>query len=210
MKLYTSFGPNPAVVTAFLLQKGQSVETVMLDIRQAESRREPYIIWNPAGGMPLLELDDGQFVAESTAICEYFDETLSGPRLLGDTPDERAIARMWLRRVDIMYVQRSSDGWRHAEGIEVVRPYMHVVPHAAADYKLMADQALAWFDRHAGPGDFLAGARLTLADILLFAWHEFGVMGGKTVDPSLTWIAGWRARMAAQPLAEAIRMPPAA
>ena len=40
--------------------------------------------------MPTLELDDGAYHAEVTAICEYLEELHPTPVLIGATPRERA------------------------------------------------------------------------------------------------------------------------
>lgn len=202
MKLYSSFGPNPAVVQAFLRQKSQSIETVMLDMMKAESRQEPFLSLNPAGTTPLLQLDDGRYLAESLAICEYLDEVLPGPSLIGDTAEERALTRMWMRRADLLVVQPSANGWRFAEGLDFCRPYGHVIPHAADDLKTLARQGLAWIDRHAGPGHYLAGDRLTLADIFLFVFVEAGTSQNQPIDPALGWIGEWRERLRSEPLSQ--------
>lgn len=208
MKLYTSFGPNPAVVHAFLLQRGASIETVMLDITRAEARNEPHISRNPAGTLPLLEIGEGRYIAESLAICEYLDEVSDGPSLIGNTPEERAETHMWMRRIDLFYVQPTSSGWRFAEGLEMCRPIMHVIPHAADDFKAIAAAGLAWIDRHVGPHSFVCGDQLTLADILLYVFVEFGDAQGQPVDPALAWIAAWRTRLEVMPLSAAIQRGP--
>ena len=204
MKLYTSLGPNPAIVQAFLLQRGAEIETVMLDITRAEARGEPYIRWNPAGTLPLLEIGNGHFIAESLAICEYIDEVLDGPSLIGNSPEARADTRMWLRRIDLAYVQPASSGWRFAEGLEMCRPIMYVIPHAADDFKAIAAQGLVWLDRHLGDRLFIGGAAPSLADISLFVFVEFGDAQGQPVAPDLPWVAAWRERMKGFPLAGAL------
>ena len=60
MKLYTSIGPNPKTVTAFLAEKGVKLETVRVDIAKAENRARDYLNINPTGQTPALQLDDGQ------------------------------------------------------------------------------------------------------------------------------------------------------
>lgn len=43
---------------------------------------------NPAAKVPVLKLD-GQLMAESAAICEYIEETRSGPSLMPSEPEAR-------------------------------------------------------------------------------------------------------------------------
>ena len=43
MKLYTSMGPNPAVVAMFLAEKGAQVPTEKVDLMAGENRQPPYV-----------------------------------------------------------------------------------------------------------------------------------------------------------------------
>ncbi len=193
MRLYTSFGPNPSVVIAFLAEKNQSLPTVSLDVTQAESRQPPFLEKNAAGTVPLLELDDGTRIAESLAICEYLDEAMPGPfSLIGTDPIARARTRMWVRRIDLLFVQPSSSGWKYAEGLEFCKQFMPVIPHAAQDFKSMASQGVRWIDGQMGENEYICGDRITLADIFLYIFLEFGHVSGQPRDENLRWIARWR------------------
>src|SRR3954467_11508985 len=120
MKFYNSVGPNPRVVRMFMAEKGIDVPKVEVDLRGAENRKEPYLKVNPAGQLPALELDDGTVIAEVTAICEYIDELKSDkPSLIGKTAQERAVPRMWTRRIDLNIVEPGVNGFRFAEGLKL-------------------------------------------------------------------------------------------
>ena len=54
------------------------------------TRRRLYSAVNPFQGVPALELDDGDVIAESIAICRYFEELHPEPRAVRD---RRARAR---------------------------------------------------------------------------------------------------------------------
>ena len=91
MKLHDSaMAPNPRRVRIFLAEKGTEVPTVQVDIAKAENRQPPFLAKNPLGGVPVLELDDGTFIAESVAICRYFEETQPDPPLMGTDAADRA------------------------------------------------------------------------------------------------------------------------
>ena len=100
MKLYNSIGPNPHVVRMFLAELGLELETVEIDLMAGENRQEEYLKRNPSGQMPALELDDGSYLAEITAICEYLDEAYPDPSLSPSDPSERAQMRLWAKAVD--------------------------------------------------------------------------------------------------------------
>ena len=198
MKLFSSIGPNPRVVTLFLAEKGVTIETETIDIMAGENRRLPYLDRNPAGGTPTLELDDGTIIAESVAICEYLEEVYRAPPLIGTTPEERAETRMWVRRIDLGYVQPMVHGFRGAEGLPLFESRMQCVPEGSRGMKAVAAEGLAFLDAQLGIGPFLCGERLTLADLLLLSFVDFGAMVGQAADPNLANIAAWHTRMTAR------------
>jgi glutathione S-transferase len=116
VKFYNSIGPNPRVVRMFMAERGIDLPKVEIDLRGGENRREPYMAKNPTGQMPALELDDGSVLTETTAICEYLDETTPGVSLIGSNARERAETRMWTRRIDLNIVEPMVNGFRFAEG----------------------------------------------------------------------------------------------
>src|SRR4030095_11290240 len=77
MKLYNSLGPNPAVVRMFAAEKGIDLPKVEVDIMKADNRKAEHLKRNPAGQMPTLELDNGAFLSEIQAICEYLEGTFA-------------------------------------------------------------------------------------------------------------------------------------
>ena len=102
MKLYDStLAPNPRRVRVFLAEKGITVPSVQVDIGKAENREAAYLAKNPLGGVPILELDDGTVIAESVAICRYFEETQPNPPLMGIDAKDKAIVEMWSRRTEL-------------------------------------------------------------------------------------------------------------
>ncbi|HEY0300849.1 MAG TPA: glutathione S-transferase, partial [Rhizomicrobium sp.] len=102
MKLYDSqTAPNPRRVRVFLAEKGVSVAVEPVDIVTAENRQPAFRAKNPTGGVPVLELDDGSFIAESVAICRYFEELHPAPPLMGTDAKDRAVVEMWQRRMEL-------------------------------------------------------------------------------------------------------------
>ncbi|WP_054590258.1 glutathione S-transferase family protein [Sphingopyxis macrogoltabida] len=202
MKFYNSIGPNPRVVKLFMAEKGIEIPEVMIDLRGGENRRAPYNVEvNPAGQTPALALDDGSVLTEITAICEYLEERFPETPLIGSTAEERANTRMWTRRVDIKICEPLTNGFRFAEGLPLFEPRMRCLPEAAAGLKAIAQDGIAWLDPLIAGRDFIAGDRLSLADLMLFAFLDFGVSVGQPVDPAFANVNGWYERMKARPSA---------
>ena len=203
MKLHTSIGPNPRVVKMFMAEKGLEMPFVTVDLMAGENRQAPYnVTVNTAGQLPSLELDDGSTLSEITAICEYLDERQPDPPLIGTTPEERAATRMWARRADLKVCEPLTTGFRYAEGLRLFENRMRCLPEAAPGLKLLAQDGLEWFEaQFAGP--WIAGDRFTLADILLFAFLDFGGQVGQPLDTKYARLTDWFARVKARPSAAA-------
>lgn len=203
MKLYTGLGPNPRVVRLFMAEKGIEIPLVVVDIMSAENRGAEHTARNPAGQLPTLELDDGAMLAEITAICEYLEEKYPTPALIGATPEERANVRMWTRRVDLNICEPMTNGFRYAEGLGLFKDRLHCIPAAADDLKKIARDKLTWIDGLIAGRDFIAGAKISMADLLLFAFLDFGAQVGQPLDPANKNLTAWFARMKARPSAAA-------
>jgi glutathione S-transferase len=187
----------------FLFEKDIDLPKVAIDLMGAENRQPPYTDKNPGGQVPALELDDGRVIGETVAIFEYLEEKHPNPPLIGRTPEERAEARMWQRRIELKITEHLYNGFRFAEGIELFRPRMRVLPEAAAGLKATARDNLAWLDRLLQGKQFIAGERFTIADIILYCALDFGASVGQTLDGALTDLAAWQQRVASRPSAAA-------
>jgi glutathione S-transferase len=169
-----------------------------------ENRREPYVTEvNPAGQTPALELDSGVVITEITNICEYLEEKNPEPALVGRTAEERAETRMWVRRIDLNICEPMANGFRFSQGLAMFKDRVHCVPEAADGLKAIAQDRLTWLDGLMAGKSFIAGDRLTLADILLFCFLDFGANVGQPLNPDNKNITAWFERMKARPSAAA-------
>jgi len=203
MKLYDSIGPNPHVVRMFMAEKGIEIPKQTVDLRGGENRQEAHLKRNPHGQMPTLELDNGSYLSEITAICEYLEEKTPTPPLIGSTAEERAECRMWTRRVDLNICEHLANGYRFGEGLKFFQKRIPVAPEASPGLKMIAANRLQWLDDQIAGKEYLCGNRFTLADILLYCWLEFGKQVGQPLDPANTNITAWLARVAQRPSAKA-------
>ena len=101
MKLYNSIGPNPRIVRMFMAEKGIEMPKQTVDLRGGENRQAEHLKRNPHGQMPTLELDDGSYLSEITAICEYLEEKNARTR------DDRRDAGTARRMPDVDPARRS-------------------------------------------------------------------------------------------------------
>lgn len=196
MKLITSVGPNPDVVTTFMAMRGiTDLPTEQIDIMSGANRQSDYLRKNPQGGSPCLELDDGSYLAEITAICEYLDEKAPGESLIGATAEERAETRMWVRRIDLGICETMANGFRYSEGLPMFKDRMVCVPEAADGLKAIARDRIMWLDGQLQGRQWICGDRFTLADIMLYCFLNFGAAVGQPLAEEATQVKALMARI---------------
>ena len=202
MKIYDSqTAPNPRRVRIFLAEKGVDVPYEQVDITTAANRQPEFRAKNPLGTLPVLELDDGTHIAESVAICRYFEETHPQPPLMGTDARDRALVEMWQRRMELEVFVPITQVFRNghpffAGRIPQVAEYGEVCRKAA-------EARLAWLDTVLAEREFIAGDRFTIADITALCGIDFGRVSKIRVQPEHTHLARWHAAVSARPSAGA-------
>ncbi len=203
MKLYDSIGPNPRVVKMFMAEKGIELPRQTVDLMKGENRQAEHLKRNPAGQTPALELDDGRIISEILVICEYLEEKHPTPVLIGSTPEERANTRMWTRRLDLNLVEPLTNGFRFGEGLGLFKERVRCIPEASEGLKATAQDWLTKLDGLMAGRDYIAGDKVSLADIHLFVFLDFGQAVGQPLNPANKNITAWFERMKARPSAAA-------
>jgi glutathione S-transferase len=202
--LYDSVGPNPRVVRMFAAEKHLRLERTPIDIVAGANRRPEFLRKNPAGGIPVLELDDGVCISETLAICEYLEELAGASSLIGATPVGRARVRMWTRRIDLGFCAPLVLSFRGSLGRAMFEPRMVVVGESAAgDLKGIALDYLSGLEPRLLESEYVAGGDFTLADILLFCFLEFGVRIGLLTLDGMPGVEAWRDKVRSRPSAAA-------
>jgi glutathione S-transferase len=174
-----------------------------VDLRGGENRQAEHLKRNPHGQMPTLELNDGSYLSEITAICEYLEEKNPKPAMIGTTPEERAECRMWTRRVDLNICEPLANGYRFGEALKFFEKRIPCAPEASPGLKMIAADRLKWLNGQMEGKEYLCGKRFTLADILLYGWIDFGNQVGQPLDPANTNIAAWFTRVGQRPSVKA-------
>ncbi|MFC5513519.1 glutathione S-transferase N-terminal domain-containing protein [Massilia jejuensis] len=79
-----------------LSEKGATdkIQFVHVDVMKGEHRLPAFVSKNPSASVPVLELDDGTFISECSAITEHIDHAFDGISLTGTTAKERAVIHM--------------------------------------------------------------------------------------------------------------------
>jgi glutathione S-transferase len=202
MKIYNSpVAPNPRRVRVFLAEKGIQVPYEDIDIGKAVNRQPEFRKKNPMAGVPVLELDDGTCIAESVAICRYFEELHPEPNLFGVGAKERAEVDMWNRRMEFNLLQPIADSFRQRH--EFFKGRIRQVPEYADIQRLNAEDSLKWLDGELANRKFIAGDRFTIADITAMIAIDFGRVSKIGIQPDQKNLARWHAEVSARPSAKA-------
>ena len=174
MKLYTFAGaPNPRRVHIYLAEKGIDVPFEKVDIMKRENRPPEFIRRvNSMGSLPVLELDDGTHIAESIAICRYFEALHPDPPLFGTSPLKRGMVEMWIRRIELNFMMPVGMVWVHGSPLTkaVVKQQ---IPEMAELNRDVVRSYFKFLDRHLEENDFLAGDGFSVADIVALTTMEF-------------------------------------
>jgi glutathione S-transferase len=174
MKLYTFSGaPNPRRVHIYLAEKGISIPFEQVDVMKRESRTPEFIGHiNAMGSIPVLELDDGSHIAESIAICRYFEVEHPTPPLFGVTAREQALVEMWTRRIELNFMMPVGMVWIHGSPLTrgVVKQQ---IPEMAEQNRTLVRRYFKFLDRHLEQNAFLAGDDFSIADIVALCTMDF-------------------------------------
>lgn len=202
MKIYDSkSAPNPRRVRIFLAEKGVDVPYQEVDIVKAENRAPEFRTKNPLGVLPVLELDDGTCIAESVAICRYFEELHPNPPLMGTDAKDRALVEMWQRRMEFEIFIPITQVFRNTHPFFKGR--IPQVPEWGEVNRQHAEQQLAWLDEVLAEREFIAGARYTIADITTLCGIDFGRVSNLRIQPEQKHLARWHAAVSNRPSAKA-------
>ena len=164
---------------------------VSVDILKGDTQTNEFKAKNPAGKIPLLELDDGRYLSESNAILHYL---ANGSWLLPNDPWQQAVILSW----------QFFEQYSHEPNIAVARfinVYLGMPDDRKADYldkQNGGNKALTVMETHLTQQPFLAGDQMSIADISLYAYTHVAQEGGfdLSVYPS---IGRWLSRISEHP-----------
>ena len=93
VKLYnTQMCPYARRTRIVLYEKGIDFEVHEVDLG---NKSEEFLSVSPYGKVPVLSVD-GTSLYESNIVNEYLDEVHEAPRLMPESPEERALTRSWM------------------------------------------------------------------------------------------------------------------
>jgi glutathione S-transferase len=204
MKLYgeANPAPNPRRVRIFAAEKGLALPQVQVALRRGEHKSPEHKARNSLGQVPVLELDDGQTISESVAICRYLEALHPEPPLFGTGALDQARVDMWVRRIEFQLMIPVGMYWRHAHPLTASLLVQN--REFGESNRPIAAKAMSWLDRELGDGrEWIAGDAYGIADIVALTTLDFAGFVGLGVPETAERLKAWRTRASARPSASA-------
>lgn len=194
-------GPYPARVRIAIAEKNMRsrFEFVMVDLRTGEHKRPAFLAKNYSGTLPVLELDDGAFIAECTAITQYLDALDGTPILTGRTPREQGLIHMMNKRAEMELLDAVSVYFHHATpGLGPdVEQYQNAEWGQYQREKAL--RGMRYFSGLLERQPFVASDYFSMADITVIAGMIFAEMLDVSPPPGCEALTAWYARMQDRP-----------
>ena len=163
-----------------------SYHSRLVSIFEGESRSEAFLNLNPAGAIPVLEIEDGRTIAESNAILAYLAE---GTPFLPTDRYQRAKVMQWLffEQYNVEPVIGSLRFWTLTGRLERNGSMVAAKRDAGA-------RTLAALDRSLANSPFLIGEQLSIADVAVYAYSHRAEDCGFVLTAYPAFVA-WCARL---------------
>jgi glutathione S-transferase len=193
--------PNPRRVRIFLAEKGIDVPRETVDIAALAQRTPAYAAINPMQRVPALVLDDGTAIAESVAICRYFEELQPEPPLFGRGAVEAALVEMWNRRAEMHFLFHVASVFQHLHPAmkALVDPQ---VPAWGEANRPRIFAFLRFLDGELSSRAFLVGKNFSIADITALVAVDFMKVSKLAVPDELAHVQRWYGEVSARPSAK--------
>jgi glutathione S-transferase len=209
MKFYDcSTAPSPRRVRIFLAEKGISVPTVQVDLRNNEQLTPTFRAINPDATVPVLELDNGTRITDAIGICVYFETVHPQPPLMGETAEEKAIVTAWQRTAERngfyagMEALRNSTPGLKGRALPGPDDYEQI-PALAERGRARIMRFFEQMDARLGQNEFVAGSRYSIADITTLVSVDFARWVKLSPPEQCTHLRRWHAQVSARPSAKA-------
>ena len=210
MILYDAvWAPNPRRVRMYLAEKGIDLDRRTVDLAGGENLRQPFLSLNPRGTVPVLQLDGGEVIADSVAICRYLEALQPDPPLFGSDPLEIGRIEAWIRKIEaegyagVVYAFRNRNKHMADRALSGHWPAVPQLPELV----MRGQNMWAWFvdmlDEHLTGREWIAGDAYSFADLTALMTLDFAKATRLSDGNFPTALAAWHARASSRPSATA-------
>ena len=179
-RLHGFFTQNSRKPLYVLSELGVDFEFNFVNLMAGEQRTDEFLQMNPLGKVPVLD-HDGQYLAESGAICRYVANVCESELYPADKM-QRAKVDQWLdyfschlgRWFTTLYFQN------------IIKPKANLGEpdqQSIDEATKFIGQQMKYLDSHLAESDWLANDSLSIADICALAYVEQSRDVGVSLDP---------------------------
>ena len=194
-------GPYPARVRIALAEKGlqSRVRFVTVDLWKGEHKKAEHLARHYSGTLPVLELDDGTFIGECTAITEYLDTVEGAPTLTGVTPRDKGMIHMMNKRAELELLDAVSVYFHHAT--PGLGPDVETYQNAEWGLRQRdkAVKGMHYFNGILSGQPYVASDFFSMADITVIGGLIFAGLVDLPIPPECEALRAWYARMQDRP-----------
>jgi len=203
MKIYEmKIAPNPRRVRMFLAEKGiQDIEYVELDLQNGDNLTADFKQKNPFAKVPVLELENGQCISETVAICRYFEELHLEKPLMGITPIEKANIEMWQRQIEFFFFLPTGMCFQHTSGY--FKDRMKPIKEWGEECRTQICKFMHMLNKHLESNQYIAGKAFSIADITALCTMDFNRVNQISIDDAQPHLKRWYDEVSARPSAKA-------
>ena len=155
---------NSYKVRLALALLNEPYQAIEIDILRGESRTPEFLTKNPSGQVPLLEVGENRYLAESNAILWY---VAVGTPLAPEDRTDRAEALQWM-----FFEQHALEPNIGAAyfWLVLVKGGRDLQTHSLEDWMERGYAALQVMENHLKTCEYFAAGQLTVADIALYGY----------------------------------------
>lgn len=192
-KLYTmQHSGNSYKVRLALALLDMPYEAIEIDILKGESRTPDFLARNPSGQVPLLEVAEGRYLAESNAILWY---VAAGSALAPESRLDRADMMQWM-----FFEQHALEPNIGAAyfWLSLVKGGRELHAHSLEDWTERGYRALQLMEHHLEGRRYFAAGQLTVADIALYGYTHLADQCGYDLS-GFPAVRAWLRRIEQEP-----------
>ncbi len=166
MQLITfPLAPNGKRVEMFIAEKTNAkIETTNIGMDKASLEKIKHL--NPLKQVPILKLEDGKALCESTAICRYIESQFPDNNLLGNSAFEEATIEMWQRRMELGFFIPIVEFGHHTHPF--FKDSIKQIPEFGPFHKNKVLATIELLNDVLAKQHYIAGDRFTIADITAY------------------------------------------
>ena len=187
-----------------MAEKGIQLQTVQVDLAGGEQFSDAFKKINPDCTVPVLELDDGTYLSEVVAICQYLEEKFSEPTLLGDDASERALVTAWNAKIELHGLGALAENFRNR--VKGMKGRAMTGPDSYEQISELVDRGRKRFelfmsrlDQQLQDNEYIVGDVFTMADISAFIAVDFAAWSRISIEDKMVNLHRWYKLVSVRP-----------